>query len=75
MYSGLDFRLTNVITIRVGEQLPYLDNSSIPGIIEPGNLITIKVVLDKIFPILITLYPIMEPIEWMNMLMWNIMEN
>ena len=38
VYSGLDFGLTNVITIQVGEQLPYQDNiASIPGIIEPGK--------------------------------------
>ena len=38
VYSGLDFGLTNVITIQVGEQLPYQENiASIPGIIEPGK--------------------------------------
>ena len=38
MYSGLDFGLTNVINIQVGEQLPYEDNIvSIPGTIEPGK--------------------------------------
>jgi len=38
VYSGLDFGLTNVINIQVGEQLPYEDNIvSIPGIIEPGK--------------------------------------
>ena len=39
IYSGLDYGLTNVINIQVGEQLPYEDNIvSIPGTIEPGKI-------------------------------------
>ena len=38
IYSGLDFGLTNIINIQVGEQLPYEESVvNIPGTIEPGQ--------------------------------------
>ena len=38
IYSGLDFGLTNIINIQVGEQLPYEESVvNIPGTIEPGK--------------------------------------
>lgn len=38
VYQGNDFNITNLLTVSVGEQLPYSGNPIvIPGIIEPGN--------------------------------------
>jgi len=38
IYAGLDFGLTNIISIQVGEQVPHTNNlNNIPGTIEPGK--------------------------------------
>jgi endoglucanase Acf2 len=38
VYEGINFNVTNIIKIQVGEQVPFLGTSfAIPGIIEPGN--------------------------------------
>ena len=38
IYADAEFSISNVITIQVGEQLPYLDNPhTIPGVIEAGH--------------------------------------
>ncbi len=38
LYSGADFGLTNIVSVQVGEQIPYANNiNNIPGIIEPGK--------------------------------------
>jgi len=36
IYVGDDYTLTNIISVQVGEQSPYLDTLTIPGIIEAG---------------------------------------
>ncbi|MBH49629.1 MAG: endo-1,3(4)-beta-glucanase [Candidatus Marinimicrobia bacterium] len=38
IYSGSEFGLTNIVSVQVGEQVPYADNiTDIPGTIEPGR--------------------------------------
>jgi len=38
VYINTDFKVTNIASVQVGEQVPYLNNSFvIPGIIEAGN--------------------------------------
>ncbi|MGB1217950.1 MAG: carbohydrate-binding protein, partial [Saprospiraceae bacterium] len=37
VYAGTDFTITNIINIQVGEQVPFTNTFTIPGIIEAGN--------------------------------------